>query len=107
MLATKNPAAFPGIVAALLFALAGCTPSGPALLLDGDAALAAGKYQRAIEKLKRATELLPDEPRAWNLLGLAYHNTDQPQLAGHAYRQALTRDRSNLVSVAHFNLGCL
>ncbi len=98
---------------AWLFALAalaaapGCTPPGPNALMRGDELLRAGKPAEAVEKLKRATELLPQEPRAWNLLGVAYHRAQQPQLALPAYRQALARDRSNAVTVAHYNLGCL
>lgn len=61
----------------------------------------------AVEKLKTATELMRDEPRAFNLLGVAYHQAGQPQLAAQAYRQALAKDKSNLVAVAHYNFGCL
>src|SRR4051812_12074179 len=109
MLAIKNPARGLSIfaLAASLFLFAGCTASGPRALLDGDKALHDGKFQRAVESLKRATQLLPDDPRGWNMLGLAYHQSGQPQLAGQAYGKAMERDRSNLVSVAHFNLGCL
>ncbi len=92
---------------ALLLGLAGCTPPGPRALLEGDKLLRAGKPSEAIDELRLATDLLPGEPRAWNLLGLAYHRAGQPQPAIQAYRQALLRDRSNLVSVTHFNLGCL
>jgi Flp pilus assembly protein TadD len=109
MVATKNSprkTAFLIVVAALL-GLAGCAPPGPRALLKGDQLLRDGKPAQAITELKLATELLPGEPRAWNLLGLAYHRAGQPQPATLAYRQALLHDRSNLVAVAHFNLGCL
>ena len=91
----------------MLLGLVGCTPPGPRALLEGDKLLRAGKASEAIAELKLATDLLPGEPRAWNLLGLAYHRAGQPQPAMQAYRQALLRDHSNLVTVAHFNLGCL
>ena len=109
MVATKNsPQKLLLLLAlAMLLGLAGCTPPGPRALLEGDELLRAGKPSEAITELKLATELLPGEPRAWNLLGLAYHRAGQPQPAMQAYRQALLRDRSNLVTVAHFNLGCL
>lgn len=109
MLATKNPARLVAIflMAAGVAFLAGCMASGPRALLDGDTALQRGNYAAAIEKLTRAADLMPEEPRAWNLLGLAYHRAGQPQLAAQAYRKAMERDRSNLVSVARFNLGCL
>jgi tetratricopeptide (TPR) repeat protein len=98
---------------ALLLAVAalalqpGCAPPGPRALLGGDELLRKGKPLEAVEKLKRATELLPGDPRAWNLLGLAYHRSGQPALAVQAYRHALAKDQSNVVAVAHYNLGCL
>lgn len=109
MVATKNSPQklLLPLALALLLGLAGCTPPGPRALLEGDELLRAGKAAEAVAELQRATELLPGEPRAWNLLGLAYHRAGQPQPATLAYRQALLRDRSNLVAVAHFNLGCL
>ena len=109
MLATENSArkSIAFLAVATLIAFSGCAPSGPRALLDGDALLREGKSARAIEKLTEATKFMPDEPRAWNLLGLAYHRAGQPQLAAQAYRQALAKDRSNRVAVAHFNLGCL
>ena len=117
MLAIKNPlgklagkVTRKGALILALTALLGwtaCTPPGPRALLEGEALLRAGKPTQALEELKLATELLPQDPRAWNLLGLAYHRSGQAPMAVQAYRQALTRDRSNVVAVAHFNLGCL
>ena len=108
MVAKKNPVRkiFLTLTAAALLPQ-GCAPDGPRALVAGDKLLQNGKPGPAVEKLTAAAELMPEEPRAWNLLGLAYHRSGQPQLAAQAYRQALARDRSNLVSVAHFNLGCL
>ena len=109
MLATENsPRKLLTILAlAMLAAITGCTPSGPRSLLRGDELLRDGKPAQAIEALTVATRLMPDEPRAWNLLGLAYHRAGQPSLAKQAYQQALARDRSNRVAIAHYNLGCL
>jgi len=109
MLATENSLRKITMIfaVAMLAAMMGCTPAGPSALVSGDELLRAGRPAEAIEKLKRATDLLPDEPRAWNLLGLAYHRAGQPQMAAQAYRQALAKDRSNTVAVAHYNLGCL
>ncbi len=109
MLATKIPTPkwFVLLTAAGLALLTGCMPPGPKAILRGDELLRAGKPAEAIEELTRATNLMPHEPRGWNLLGVAYHRAGQPQLAAQAYRQALTRDRSNVVAIAHFNLGCL
>ncbi|HEY0550909.1 MAG TPA: tetratricopeptide repeat protein, partial [Verrucomicrobiae bacterium] len=109
MVAIKNlrrKAAFLLMVAALALQ-PGCTPPGPRALLSGDELLRKGKPLEAVEKLRRATELLPGDPRAWNLLGLAYHRSGQPALAVQAYRHALAKDQSNVVAVAHYNLGCL
>ncbi len=109
MVANKIPAALTALCLAgtVLISLCGCTPPGPRALQKGDELLRQGNPQRAIVELKQATELLPAELRAWNLLGLAYHQDGQASLAALAYRQALDRDRSNLVTVAHYNLGCL
>ena len=89
MLATKNPARHVSIflMAAVVAFFAGCMASGPSALLEGDAALQRGNFPAAVEKLTRATTLMPEEPRAWNLLGLAYHRGGQPQLAAQAVMQ--------------------
>ncbi len=109
MLATKNPLwkTIRVFAAAAVLGFSGCQPAGPRSLLQGDELLSEGNVAEAIEKLKRATSLMPEEPRGWNLLGLAYHRAGEPQFALQAYRQALARDRSNVVSIAHYNLGCL
>lgn len=87
--------------------LPACSPSGPRALLQGDELLREGKVQEAIQKLEFAKEEMPEEPRVWNMLGLAYHHSGQPQLAIQAYQHALAKDKSNLVAIAHYNLGCL
>lgn len=109
MLAIENPRRkiLVLLMAAMLGLQSGCTPPGPRALLRGDELLRKGKSAEAIAELKRATELMPAEAHAWNLLGVAYHRAGQSALAVTAYRQALTRDRSNFVSIAHYNLGCL
>src|SRR5213083_1217386 len=106
MVATRNPGRKSSVLLAvvLLVSLSGCTSSGPRELVQGDELLRAGKLAEAIAKLERARDLMPDEPRAWNLLGLAYHRAGQPERAVQAYRQALAKDRSNIVAVAHYNL---
>lgn len=110
MLAIKNRfrnfPRFVVVVAAMLTA-GGCTPPGPGALLEGARLLEKGKYSEAVEQLKAATEMMPQNPRAWNHLGLAYHAAGQPQSAALAYKQALALDRSNVVHIAHYNLGCL
>src|ERR1051325_5180179 len=93
-----------GAVASLL-ALTACGPPGPRALLKGEQLIREGHYDRAIEKLQQATELLPKNAQAWNHLGLAYHGNNQPLLAIRAYRQALVLD--NKLAAARYNLGCL
>ena len=109
MLATENSLRKIALMIALgmLALFSGCTPAGPRALLDGDRLLREGKPAEALKKLEIARAEIPNEPRVWNLLGLAYHHSNQPQLAAQAYQQALARDKSNIVAVAHYNLGCL
>jgi tetratricopeptide (TPR) repeat protein len=108
MLAIKKwAAAFAPVVSSLLLTLllTGCTPPGPRALLEGEALLKRGEYAKAVPKLLQATELLPQNPQAWNHLGLAYHGAGQHGEAVRAYQQALAPGRN--LAVAHFNLGCL
>lgn len=85
--------------------LVGCQPPGPKALLEGDRLIAEGKYEEAIPKLRRAAELLPGNPMAWNFLALAYHHADQPDQALVAYQQAVALDRNS--PAIRFNLGLL
>ena len=55
----------------------GCAPAGPRALLEGVRLLDQGKNAEAVEKLKNAASLLNTNARAWNYLGLAYHQTGQ------------------------------
>ena len=89
----------------LLLGLVACTPPGPAALLDGETLLNEGEYVAAIKKFRIATELLGDNPEAWNFLGLAYHRAGQPEEAVKAYQQALRLNVDYLT--ARYNLGCL
>jgi tetratricopeptide (TPR) repeat protein len=89
----------------LLFVLVACTPPGPAALLDGETLLNEGEYVAAIKKFRIATDLLGDNPEAWNFLGLAYHRSGQPEEAVKAYQQALRLNVDYLT--ARYNLGCL
>jgi tetratricopeptide (TPR) repeat protein len=109
MLATENSLRKIFVIFALasLAVLPACSPTGPRALLQGDELLREGKPLEAIKKLEYAKDAMPEEPRVWNLLGLAYHHAGQPQLAVQAYQHALAKDKSNLVAIAHYNLGCL
>ena len=109
MVATKNSHRNFTVIFTVMGLIAwfGCKPAGSRTLVQGDKLLREGNVTDAIPKLQRATGLMPDEPRAWNLLGIAYHLKGEPRLALQSYRQALAKDRSNLVAIAHYNLGCL
>jgi len=89
----------------VLLGLTGCTPPGPKALLEGERYIQTGKWERAIEKLTEAVTLLPDNPQAWNHLGLAYHGARKADQAEKAYRKALEMDYE--LSAARYNLGCL
>ncbi|HZI84428.1 MAG TPA: tetratricopeptide repeat protein, partial [Casimicrobiaceae bacterium] len=65
-------------------------------------ALARGDRERAAESARRATAIVPDDPEAWNLLGLAIE-TAEPDAARAAWETALAlapRDAE-----AHFRIG--
>ena len=91
-------------LAVCIFLVTGCGAPGPRALLSGEKLIRQGKYDQAIEKLERATQLMPKSAQAWNYLGLAYHGNNQPIRAIRAYRQALTLD--NRLAPVRFNLGC-
>lgn len=85
--------------------LAGCTPAGPRALLDGEALLKQGRPAEAVERLRRATELLPGNAQAWNHLGLAYHRAGRVAEARTAYLRAQQLDPK--LAAPHHNLGSL
>jgi len=94
-----------GLTLGALVLACGCTPPGARALLKGDRLLRDGRPDEAIVQLETAVELLPEEARAWNFLGLAYHQAGQPVRAREAYQRALALDRD--LASARFNLGCL
>src|SRR5262249_848276 len=107
MLRRKNWEAgilFPAIFAVAVL-LAGCTPSGPKMLLQGERLIREGKYAEAIDRLKIAVQLLPENAQPWNHLGIALPSAGQVKEANRAYRAALRRNAN--LTVAHFNLGVL
>jgi len=95
--------------AALWLALAlagvgtGCTPSGPKALLQGAELVRKGNYDAAITKLQVAKGLLPNDARAWNYLGLAYHGAGQYGEAIIHYQRAQELDKN--LAEARYNLG--
>jgi Flp pilus assembly protein TadD len=92
------------IVLAAAGILTGCQPPGDRALLNGVQLLEKGRYSEAIEKLSRATVLLPTNAVAWNALGLAYQYSGEFASAENAYNRALSFDRD--LTEARFNLGC-
>jgi tetratricopeptide (TPR) repeat protein len=85
--------------------LMGCQPNGPKALLEGQDLINQGKYTQAIQRLKTASELIPQNPQVWNYLGLAYHGNGNGAEAATAYQRALSLDRN--LSPVYFNLGNL
>jgi tetratricopeptide (TPR) repeat protein len=83
----------------------GCEPQGPKALLEGERVLKQERYNEAIALFQLATEKIPREARAWNLLGLAYQGAGLSSEAAQAYSKALALDHK--LSAAHYNLGCL
>src|SRR5688572_3242731 len=108
MLTTKNsatPILWFLTTLGMVVLLGGCTPSGPKALLQGERLIHEERYADAIERLKIAVQLLPDNGQAWNHLGIAFHSAGQMSEASSAYREALRRNAN--LTVAHFNLGVL
>lgn len=93
------------LLASLNLLLAGCAPSGPEALEQGEKLIRQGKFPAAIRRLEIATQKLPQNPQAWNHLGLAYHKNNEPDKAAGAYVQALKLDRN--LAPAYYNLGQL
>ncbi|MEI9963083.1 MAG: tetratricopeptide repeat protein [Limisphaerales bacterium] len=85
--------------------LSGCTPPGPRALLKGKKLVDHGNYPAAVEQLKTATSLLPNNAQAWNYYGVALQGAGQPTDAVIAYQRALTLNRD--LMEAHYNLGLL
>ena len=108
MLATKKQVRASRVLsmtAAVTLLCISCTPPGPRALLKGERLIREGKHEAAVAKLEEATRLLPQEARAWNYLGLAYHGAGRFSDAIRAYQQALALDHN--LAAAQFNLGCL
>jgi tetratricopeptide (TPR) repeat protein len=108
MLTTKNWGSARVLFFTMLLsatAFLGCQPPGPRALLQGERLIAEDKFAEAIEQLKIATQLLPQNAQAWNHLGLAYYGAGQTDDAIRAYQQAIALDRN--LAAARFNLGLL
>ncbi|MFN7137767.1 MAG: tetratricopeptide repeat protein [Limisphaerales bacterium] len=93
------------LICSALFLFAGCAEPGPKALLQGERLIKEQKYSDAISYLQDAVELLPQNPQAWNHLGLAYHYSGQPSKAVEKYERALQINRN--LAAARYNLGQL
>ncbi len=85
--------------------LAGCTPSGPKALLQGEELLKKGQTREAIKKMERAVKYMPNNPLAWNYLGVALHSSGRTEEALNAYQKASALNPH--MDVLYYNLGCL
>jgi type IV pilus biogenesis/stability protein PilW len=72
---------------------------------NGTQALMEGRFADALSSLSQAVKFLPKHAGAWNNLGLAFHNKDEPKRAEEAWKKALALDSS--FTDAHTNLGAL
>jgi tetratricopeptide (TPR) repeat protein len=94
------------VLTGLLAMLAGCTPSGPSALRQGQRLIEEGKYEQAVAKLRTAAALMGStNAQVWNELGLACHHAGELGEAAKAYQRALALNHD--LSEARFNLGCL
>src|SRR3954470_17315977 len=75
-------------IALILFCLSGCTPAGPRALLQGKKLIEQRKFEKAVDKLTVAVDLLRTNAQAFNYLGLAYHCAGRPMEAQRAYQRA-------------------
>ena len=85
--------------------LAGCTPSGPKALLQGEELLNKGQTREAVKKMERAVKYMPNNPLAWNYLGVALHTAGRQDEALHAYQKASAINPH--MDTLYYNLGCL
>ncbi len=61
---------------------------GPAHLYRGEALNRLGRVDDALEMLKRASHLQPENPRPYYVMGILYDRKHLPQEAGEMYRKA-------------------
>src|SRR5262249_27602421 len=66
-----------------------------AYYLLGRIAIETEKWDEAIERLTRATELDPDHDASWSALGYVYETRNQPEEAVNVYKQAIKANPAN------------
>ncbi len=79
----------------LIVFLNACSPSTEELLDAGAESLMAGEYDKAKELFQRAAESSPEEPRAYNGLGVAYFEKQEFENAIDAFDKSIQLDSAN------------
>lgn len=74
------------------------------LYLKGQAMLAMQRYQDAIDPLKEAADLSPDDIQIWLALGWCYKRVGRLDLAIESLEEALASDADQ--AIVHYNLAC-
>jgi Flp pilus assembly protein TadD len=95
-----------GLGLGLYFGLPG-GKSAAALLQEGEQAFNEGKYQDALELSKKAIKEEPNNPDAYNLLGMAYNKTGgagNKEQVVKAFRKAVELDPGNYLFLANLGL---
>lgn len=89
-----------------------CQPNGPDALLKGERQLGEGKVTQAIESFQHAAQLMPEDWRPLNFLGMAFHRDGKLEDAKKYYDKALAASRlqpatQREANVLQYNLGRL
>ena len=101
------------VIASWVFAGLGCKPPGAKALFNGEKLLQKGNVEAAIIEFEKAVQILPEEWRAWNYLGLARHRADDLNGASEAFQKSvkIAGERRNSPDhssfVLYFNQGRL
>mgnify|MGYP003952174221 CR=1 FL=1 len=101
------------IIVGLVIAGLGCKPPGARALFKGEKLLQKGDAKAAVVEFERAVDILPQEWRAWNYLGLARHRAGDLNGADEAYQAAVKfagerwRSPNDSSFVLYFNQGRL
>ncbi|HQC43593.1 MAG TPA: tetratricopeptide repeat protein, partial [Verrucomicrobiota bacterium] len=61
--------------------------------------------REAVKKMERAVKYMPNNPLAWNYLGVALHSSGRPEEALSAYQKATALNPH--MDILYYNLGCL
>jgi len=101
------------MIASWAFVGLACKPPGAKALFNGEKLLQKGNAEAAIIEFEKAVQILPEEWRAWNYLGLARHRADDLNGASEAFQKSvkIAGERRNSPDhpsfVLYFNQGRL